>query len=97
MLGFRIGNIAYCTDVSEIPDSSLELLQGLDTLVLDGLRHEPHATHLSISQATEIATHLAPRQTYFTHCACKLDHDETNASLPDGIELAYDGLQIDLI
>ena len=97
VLGFRIGNIAYCTDVSEIPDSSLELLQGLDTLVLDGLRHEPHATHLSISQATEIATHLAPRQTYFTHCACKLDHDETNASLPDGIELAYDGLQIDLI
>jgi len=89
------------TTVTPIPlqhgPRSLDLLQGLDTLVLDGLRHDPHITHLSISQAAEIATQLAPRQTYLTHCACKMDYNETNAALPDGIDLSYDGLQIDLV
>ena len=97
VLGFRIGNVAYCTDVSEIPESSMQLLQGLDTLVLDSLREEPHITHLSLDQATEIAQKLSPRQTYFTHCSCKVDYESTNAKLPDGIEIGYDGLQIDLV
>ena len=97
VLGFRVGNVAYCTDVSEIPEDSWPLLEGLDTLVLDGLRYDPHITHLSIPEATEIAQRLGARQTYFTHCACRMDYDEVNAALPDGIDLSYDGLQIDLV
>lgn len=96
VLGFRIGNVAYCTDVSEIPESSWELLQGLDTLILDALRPEPHITHLSIDQAIDVAQRLGAKQTYFTHCACKLDYEQVNPSLPDGINVGYDGLQIEL-
>ena len=96
VLGFRIGNVAYCTDVSEIPDASWPLLQGLDTLVLDALRPEPHVTHLSIDQAIDVAQRLGAKQTYFTHCACKLDYEKVNPSLPAGIEVGYDGLQIEL-
>jgi phosphoribosyl 1,2-cyclic phosphate phosphodiesterase len=96
VLGFRVGNVAYCTDVSEIPEASWPLLQGLDTLVLDGLRYEPHVTHFSIGQAVDVAQRLGAKRTYFTHCACRMDYDLVNADLPDGIELSYDGLQIDL-
>lgn len=94
VLGFRVGNVAYCTDVSEIPESSWELLQGLDTLVLDALRYEPHVTHFSIDQAVEVSQKLGAKQTYFTHCACRVDYDEVNAKLPDNIEVGYDGLEI---
>ena len=96
VLGFRIGNIAYCTDTSEIPKASWPLLQGLDTLILDALRPDPHVTHLSIEQATEIALKVGAKQTYFTHCACRVDYDKTNAHLPDGIEVGYDGLRLSL-
>lgn len=96
VLGFRIGNVAYCTDVSEIPEASWELLQGLDTLVLDALRPEPHVTHLSIDQAIEVAQKLGAKQTYFTHCACKLDYETVNPSLPESIAVGYDGLEIEL-
>ncbi|MFT5302549.1 MAG: phosphoribosyl 1,2-cyclic phosphate phosphodiesterase [Mariniblastus sp.] len=96
VLGFRVGNVAYCTDVSEIPEGSWELLQGLDTLVLDALRPEPHVTHFSIDQAVEAIQKLAPKQAYFTHCACKIDYDAVNEYVPDGIEVGYDGLQIAL-
>lgn len=96
VLGFRVGNVAYCTDVSEIPDTSWPLLQGLDTLVLDALRPERHITHLSVGQAIDVAQRLAAKQTYFTHCACKLDYEKVNPTLPAGIEVGYDGLQIDL-
>ena len=96
VLGFRVGNVAYCTDVSEIPDSSMTLLQNLDTLVLDALRPEKHVTHLSTSEATEIALQLGVKQTYFTHCSCKVDYEKINPTLPDGIDLGYDGLRIRL-
>jgi phosphoribosyl 1,2-cyclic phosphate phosphodiesterase len=96
VLGFRIGNVAYCTDVSEIPESSWELLQGLDTLVLDALREDPHPTHFSIDQAVEVAQKLGVRQTYFTHCACRLDYESVNSVLPRGVAVGYDGLQIEL-
>lgn len=97
VLGFRIGDIAYCTDVSHIPKSSWPLLEGLDTLVIDALRFDPHITHLTVEQAIEVAQQLKPRQTYFTHCACRLDYDKVNAFTPEGIEMGYDGLQIDLV
>ncbi len=96
VLGFRVGNVAYCTDVSEIPAASWPLLEGLDTLVLDALREEPHVTHFSIAQAIEVAQKLRVKQTYFTHCACKLDYEEVNPRLPKGINVGYDGLRIKL-
>ena len=96
VLGFRVGNVAYCTDVSEIPEESWPLLQGLDTLVLDALREEPHVTHFSIDQAIEVAKSLGVKQTYFTHCACKLDYETVDPMLPSGINVGFDGLQIDL-
>jgi phosphoribosyl 1,2-cyclic phosphate phosphodiesterase len=96
VLGFRVGNVAYCTDVSEIPDTSMQLLQGLDVLILDALRPEGHITHMSIDQAVEVAQQLGPKQTYLTHCSCKVDYESVNAALPDRIELSYDGLKIKL-
>jgi phosphoribosyl 1,2-cyclic phosphate phosphodiesterase len=97
VLGFRFGNVAYCTDVNEIDSGSLELLAGLDVLVLDALRPEGHATHFSLNEAIEVARELAPRQTYFTHMSHELEHEATNAKLPRNMALAYDGVRIDLI
>ncbi len=96
MLGFRIGKVAYCTDVKEIPPESTERLRGLDVLVLDGLRREPHYTHLSIDEAVEVARELKPKRTLFTHMSHRLEHEATNRWLPPGMELAYDGLRIPL-
>lgn len=94
VLGFRFNRVAFCTDVSEIPAESWPLLEGLDVLVLDALRHRPHPTHFSLSQALEVVQRVQPRQTYFTHISHDLDHATTNAQLPTGVELAYDGLRI---
>jgi phosphoribosyl 1,2-cyclic phosphate phosphodiesterase len=96
VLGFRFGDIAYCTDASSIPPESMERLAGLDVLILDALRPRGHATHFSLEQAVEIARQLKPRQTYFTHMSHELEHEATNASLPPGMALAYDGLRIPL-
>jgi len=94
VLGFRIGRVAYCTDVKEIPPASMDLLEDLDTLVLSALRYEPHPTHLNLDEALAVVAQLKPRRTYFTHCSCHLDYHQVNAQLPPGVELAYDGLQI---
>ena len=96
VLGFRFGNVAYCTDANAIPPESMELLRGLDVLILDALRPLGHATHFSLEEAIEIARTLAPRNTYFTHMSHELEHEATNAKLPAGMALAYDGLRIDL-
>lgn len=93
VLGFRIGNFAYLTDTNHIPDESLALLQGIDVLVLDALRHEPHRTHFTIAEAIEVVKKINPRQTYFTHMTHSIVHEEEEAKLPDGIALAYDGLR----
>lgn len=90
--GYRIGDFAYVTDVNHIPDSSLELLRGVDTLVLDALRHEPHTTHYTIGEAIQVARAIGARKTYFTHLTHTVDHATENAQLPDGISLGYDGL-----
>ena len=84
MLGFRFGNVAYCTDANAIPPESMELLAGLDVLMLDALRPRGHATHFSLEEAVEVARELAPRQTYFTHMSHELEHEATNAALPAG-------------
>lgn len=92
--GFRFGATAYLTDVSNIPESSFPLLEGVDTLVLSALRHKPHATHATIEQAVAWAQRIGARQTWFTHISHDLGHEATNRTLPDGIRLAYDGLSV---
>jgi phosphoribosyl 1,2-cyclic phosphate phosphodiesterase len=96
VLGFRIGNVAYCTDVNAIPSESMDKLRGLDVLLLDALRPSGHATHFSLEEAVEVARELAPQQTYFTHMSHELEQDATNANLPKGMALAYDGMRIPL-
>jgi len=95
VLGFRVGNLAYCTDVNRIPDESWSLLEGLDTLVLDALRTEPHPTHFSIREALAVIERLQPRRTLFTHLSHEFDHADAEAKLPPGVGLAYDGLGVD--
>jgi len=92
VLGYRIGDVAYCTDCSEIPEASRRLLRGLEVLILDALRRRPHPTHFNLEQAVEVAREIGARKTYFTHIAHELGHAQTNAELPDGMELAWDGL-----
>ncbi|CAN5496351.1 MBL fold metallo-hydrolase [soil metagenome] len=94
ILGFRVGRLAYCTDVNRIEDSSFELLRDLDVLVLDALQHKPHSTHFSIGQAIEAAQRIGAKATYFTHIAHAVSHAKVDAELPEGIHLAYDGLRV---
>lgn len=95
ILGFRINNIAYLTDVKTIDDKAIEQLQNLDVLVLNALRINEHISHLSLSEALEIAAKIAAKKTYFTHISHDLGlHDEINDILPNNIQLAYDGMII---
>lgn len=96
VLGFRIGNVAYCTDVSRVPDGSWPLLEGLDVLVLGALRHKPHATHFSLQQAVEAGQRSGARKVLFTHMSHDLEHAAINAALPSGFSLAHDGLRVPL-
>ena len=96
ILGFRIGAFAYLTDCSAIPQTSYPLLKGLDTLILDGLRFNPHPTHFSITEATQQAERIAPRVTYLTHMNHDVMHGPTEQILPPYIRLAYDGLTLEL-
>ena len=95
VLAFRFGGFAYATDCSSIPPASMDRLRGLDTLVLDALRHRPHPTHFNLEQALAVVADLAPRRALFTHIAHDLDHQQTNALLPAGVELAFDGLVLE--
>jgi len=96
ILGVRIGRFAYLTDCSRIPDESWPLLTGLDLLVVDALRESPHPTHFSLSEAVEVSKKVAARRTCFTHMCHNLRHADTCAKLPAGVELAYDGLVVQL-
>lgn len=94
VLGFRWQNVAYCTDVHQIPAESWPLLEGLDVLILDALRLTPHPTHLSLYEALEVIERLTPKRAYLTHISCRLDPDVAREHLPAHVELAYDGLRI---
>jgi phosphoribosyl 1,2-cyclic phosphate phosphodiesterase len=96
VLGFRVGNVAYCTDVKTIPKTSWRLLEGLDVLVISALRPEPHPTHMNLEEAIAASQRIGAKTTYFTHCSCKIDHPQVENELPPGIHLGYDGLSIDL-
>jgi phosphoribosyl 1,2-cyclic phosphate phosphodiesterase len=92
--GYRFGSAAYLTDMSDIPDVSLPLLQDLDVLILDALRHDPHPSHSHLEKSIAVVEQLKPKRAFFTHMSHDLDHDATNAKLPPHIRLAYDGQQI---
>ena len=94
--GFRFGDVAYLTDHSEIPESSLARLEGLDVLFLDALRNRPHPTHSTVATSIATAQRLKPRRTFFTHMSHDVSHEATQSSLPPGIFLAYDGLEIEV-
>jgi phosphoribosyl 1,2-cyclic phosphate phosphodiesterase len=92
--GFRFGNAAYLTDMSDIPKTSLAMLQDLDVVILDALRRKPHPSHANLEQALELVHRMQPRRAYFTHMSHDLLHADTNQDLPPHIQLAYDGLRI---
>lgn len=92
--GYRVGGLGYVTDASDIPPTSWALLGGLDVLVLNALRYQPHPTHYTVEQALEIVAALQPRRAYFVHMTHAVDHAEASASLPPSVAFAYDGLEV---
>lgn len=100
ILGFRVDladkSLAYCTDVSSIPPESYPLLQNLDILVIDGLRHRHHPTHLTIDQALAQIEQIKPGTAYLTHLAHDICHAELEPQLPEGVLLPYDGLVVEI-
>jgi phosphoribosyl 1,2-cyclic phosphate phosphodiesterase len=96
ILGYRIGPFAYITDTNGIPDASLALLEGVDTLALDGLRPSPrHPTHFTIDEAVAVAQRIAPRMTYLIHLTHEVDHETVEATLPHDVRLAWDGMRLE--
>lgn len=91
IVGFRIGKFAYFTDVSRVPDETIEALCGVEFLITSALRHKPHSTHMSLGEAIELVNRIRPRQAYFTHMCHDLEHEDTNRELPPGMALLYDG------
>lgn len=96
IFGYRIGNIAYLTDVSLIPESSLPLLQGLEVLLLDCLRFRPHPTHINLEQSLEYAERIHARQTYLIHMTHEIEYSDVSSKLPPRVALGYDGLRMDV-
>ena len=93
--GFRFGSAAYLTDHSDIPESSLRQLEGLDVLFLDALRYKPHPTHSTVAHSLQTVERLKPRRAFFTHICHDLPHEATNSSLPDNVRLCYDGMKLE--
>ncbi len=96
VLGYRVRDVAYCTDCNDIPPASQDLLRDLDVLVLDALRFRPHPTHMTLDQAIAWARRIGAKRTIFTHIAHEIMHQEVQATLPGRIELAYDGLMVEV-
>jgi phosphoribosyl 1,2-cyclic phosphate phosphodiesterase len=94
ILGFRFGSFAYLTDCNRLADEAWALLEGVEVLILDALRHRAHPTHFTVAEALQVVARVQPRQAYLTHVCHDLAHAATNASLPPGVELAYDGLAL---
>ena len=93
--GYRFGGAAYLTDMSDIPAASLDRLRGLDVLVLDALRREPHPSHSHLENSVRLAREIGAKRTYFTHISHDLAQAEMDAELPDDVRLAYDGLRLE--
>ena len=96
VFGYRIGPVAYLTDVKRIPDDTADRLRGVQVLVLSALWWRPHPTHQSIPEAVELAQQVGPERTYLTHLSHETSHAELLARLPRGIEPGYDGLTVEV-
>ncbi len=94
IIGYRIGDFAYLTDFSAVPEESMRMLKGVQVVFLDALRHEPHPTHSTVENSLQVAARIGAGQTYFTHISHDLAHEATNQTLPPGVRLAYDGLRV---
>jgi len=94
--GYRVGNLGYITDVSEISENSMKLLEGIDVLLLDCLRMEPHFTHLCFSESIEIAKKINAKETYLIHMTHSLEYESLKKMLPEGIYVGYDGLKLQI-
>ena len=92
--GFRFGRAAYLTDMSSIPETSLALLEGLDVLIVDALRAQPHPTHANLEEALQWVKRVRPKRAWFTHMSHEVDHAATEAAFPAHVRLSYDGLRI---
>lgn len=95
-LGFRFGKIAYAPDVSQMPDASMACLEDLDVLILDALRHTPHPTHFSVSEALDLIEKVKPKRAILTNLHTDLDYEKLRRELPPHIEPAYDGLVVEV-
>ena len=95
ILGYRIGDLAYCTDVKHFPDATLERLQGLETLIIGCLRYDPHPAHMGLQEVLDVVDILKPKRTFFIHTTHNFDYDQLNSQLPPNIRLAYDGLHLE--
>jgi phosphoribosyl 1,2-cyclic phosphate phosphodiesterase len=96
ILGFRFGTFAYLTDCNRLDDDAWPLMDDVDTLVIDALRDKPHTTHFTVAEALDVVARLRPRRAYMTHMGHDLRHAATTARLPAGVELAYDGLVVEV-
>ena len=96
VLGFRFGDVAYCTDTNFIPEETFERLHGLDVFIVDCLRPSRHPTHFSLEESLAVAQRVNAKRTILIHLGHELDHEATSASLPPGVELAWDGLTLPL-
>lgn len=95
VMGFRFGRLAYLTDFKSVAEAELQKLQGVEVLVINALRFEPHDSHLSVNEALAIVERVAPKRAYFTHMSHDIGlHCVANLRLPEGVEFAYDGLKI---
>jgi len=94
--GFRMGPLAYCTDLSAMPEDVFRKLTGVELLILSALRQEPHPAHLSLTQAQELAQRIGAERTYLVHLAHQVSHRQQEELMPADIRLAYDGLKVNL-
>jgi len=96
VVAYRVGKLAYATDCNEIPDETIDALQGLDVLIIDGLRYADHPTHMSIGKSLAYIERIRPRRAFLTHMNHEVHHESVSARLPAGVALAYDGLSVEV-
>jgi phosphoribosyl 1,2-cyclic phosphate phosphodiesterase len=96
IFGYRVGDVAYLTDVSRIPEETIDMVKGVKILVIDALRYQPHATHFSLDQAIDAARKIGAKNTFFTHISHDLEHSTVTNSLPETMALSFDGLTVEI-